>query len=68
MTTTTTVWADHGAREVRHARLIDSHVTLCGLGVNLTRNFQRRPVADAQCRRCGLELNRIHANNERTKP
>ena len=60
MTTTTTVWADHGDREVRHARLIDSHVTLCGLGTNNTRNFQRRR-GDTQCRRCGLELNRIHA-------
>ena len=60
-TTITTVWADHTENEVRHTRFIDSHVTLCGLGTNLTRNFSKHVREDHRCARCQSELDMLNA-------
>jgi hypothetical protein len=69
-TTITTVWADHLGTEIRHTRRVESAVTLCGLGTNLTRNFVRRvSVPDQRCQRCQVELDAINARRfEDTEP
>ena len=64
-TTITTVWADHIPRggkphEIRHTRQIDSHVTLCGLGTNLTRNYSKHPSIDHRCQHCADVLGWIN--------
>jgi len=61
MKTITTVWADHLGTETRHTRRVESHVTLCGLGTNLTRNFSKHPREDHRCQRCQAEVEHINA-------
>ena len=57
----TTVWSDVRGSEVRHTRLVTSHVTLCGLGTEHTRNFVRNSTfADVRCVPCQHELTKLN--------
>ena len=67
--TITTVWSDLRGEEVRHTRRIDSHVTLCGLGTEHTRNFVRGSQrADVRCNECAVAVARINAEAAWTWP
>jgi len=64
-TTITTIWSDLRGDEVRHTRIIDSHVALCGLAVEHTRNYMKHASTghDVRCETCALAVARINAEN-----
>ena len=70
MTDITTRWSDLRGEEIRHQSIIGSHTTLCGLGLEHTRNFVKHAATgtDVRCDVCALEVARINMENAWTWP